>query len=348
MWMMTFLLVLALGLGRAVDLPKAMLTLNPRWVSVFREDNVTLSCNGPYSPGNTTTRWFHNGMETGTRTPTYSIWATTSEDRGDYRCQTGGSTLSDPIRLDVYSDWLLLQASDWVLLEGDQLTLRCRGWRDQLVYKVTFYQDGTARIYSLIPTDFFIPRANRSHSGSYNCSGIIKEGSYVSSALNITVLELFPPPILRAAPSTEPREGSLLNLTCDTRLDPRRPDSRLRFSFYRDNRTVRGWDGSPEYRIPVAGSGDSGSYRCEAATDPQTFWKQSPELWIWVQRTPSCCPPVWFHALFYPVVGILFAWSTFLYITLRRKLRCPVRKKMDRKFSWGSYMGEQGEEEEEW
>ncbi|XP_038624284.1 LOW QUALITY PROTEIN: high affinity immunoglobulin gamma Fc receptor I-like [Tachyglossus aculeatus] len=345
MWVMSFLLVLALGLGRADDPPKATLTLNPRWVSVFKDDHVTLSCNGPHSPGNTT-HWSHNGMETETRTPTYSIWATTFNDSGDYQCRMGGSTFSDTIRLVVYSGWLLLQTSDWVFLEGDQLTLRCRGWRDELVYKVTFYQDGTARKYSLNSTDFFIPRANSSHSGSYNCSGIIKKHFHMSAALSITILELFPPPMLRAAPSTKPREGSPLNLTCDTQLNPRRPDPRLRFSFYRDNRMVRGWDGSPEYRIPVAQSGDSGSYRCEAATDTKSVWKRSPEMWIWVQRTPSCCPPIWFHALFYPVVGILLAWNTFLYITLRRKLRCPVRKKMDQMFFVESYMGEQWEEED--
>uniref|UniRef100_A0A6I8NHZ5 Ig-like domain-containing protein n=1 Tax=Ornithorhynchus anatinus TaxID=9258 RepID=A0A6I8NHZ5_ORNAN len=133
----------------------------------------------------------------------------------------------------------------------------------------------------------------------FDTDGIPKEdigrhsvGYLFSRPFHLSVsCEPFPPPTLKATPSAEPTEGSPLTLTCDTRPDPRRPDPRLRFSFYRDNRTVRGWDGSPEHRIPAARSGDSGSYRCEVATDTGSVWKRSPALRIRVQRSSSGASP---------------------------------------------------------
>ncbi|XP_038624365.1 Fc receptor-like protein 5 [Tachyglossus aculeatus] len=630
MLLLTALLVLAPGGGQAADPPKSVLTLSPPWINVFREDSVTLNCDSPNPSGDHVTQWFHNGTVLGIQTPSYGIWMVTFNDSGEYRCRMGDSTLSDPVRLDVYSDWLLLQTTSWVFLEGEPMVLRCHSWRNHPLFKVIFYQDGKALKFFHENSNFSIPQAKQSHSGSYFCSGFMGHERFTSSVFNITVQgrsilsqwgilavfsglgvaiaaaatataliyffklrrktapsespehgdgyeappedtprpheilpvveddgvvsysllkhtdipdeeeeerdrldyenipnstllsisqvqlecagmkldgsgeraqidnagssrqpseipiampmgssfspgpgcsamplgaallvlglcsghaapatkpeqltrpscatvapgqrvtlkceespgpnshkrkvikpldrlsdvdgipeedigqqsmgylfsrpfhlsvsyewlileaplspvwegealvlhcrswrnwplsrvtfyhdgvalssspesadfaitsakpedggwyhctgslrtpvtvtresavavavevrELFPPPMLRAAPSTEPREGSPLTLTCDTHPDPRRPDPRLRFSFYRDNRTVRGWDSSPEHRIPGAQSGDSGSYQCEVAMDTGRVWKRSPKLQIRVQRSSS-------------------------------------------------------------
>lgn len=87
----------------SADLPKAVLSLEPPWVNVLREDTVTLNCQGAQSPGDSSTQWFLNGTAIPTQAqPSYSFKAN-SNDSGDYRCQTGQASLSDPVHLDVIS-----------------------------------------------------------------------------------------------------------------------------------------------------------------------------------------------------------------------------------------------------
>ena len=85
------------------DPTKAVITLKPPWVSVFREENVTLLCEGPHLPGDTSTQWFLNGTAIKTLTPRYSINGATFKDSGEYKCQTGLSMPSDPVQLEIYS-----------------------------------------------------------------------------------------------------------------------------------------------------------------------------------------------------------------------------------------------------
>uniref|UniRef100_F6PW25 Ig-like domain-containing protein n=1 Tax=Ornithorhynchus anatinus TaxID=9258 RepID=F6PW25_ORNAN len=194
MLLLTALLVLAPGGGRADDPPKSVLILSPPWINVFRTDSVTLNCGSP-DPSGDVTQWFHNGTVLGIQTPSYSIQEITFNDSGEYRCRTGGSALSDPVRLDVYSDWLLLQATGSVFLEGEPVVLRCHSWKNHPLYKVIFYQDGKALKFFHQNSNFSIPRANQSHSGSYFCSGSMGHERFTSSVFNITV-RARPPEIL--------------------------------------------------------------------------------------------------------------------------------------------------------
>ncbi|KAF5920264.1 hypothetical protein HPG69_010668 [Diceros bicornis minor] len=85
------------------NLPKAVVSLEPPWINVLREDTVTLKCQGAHAPGNDYTQWFHNGSSITTQVqPSYSFKAR-NNDSGDYRCQTGQTSLSDPVHLDVIS-----------------------------------------------------------------------------------------------------------------------------------------------------------------------------------------------------------------------------------------------------
>lgn len=79
-----------------------MITLQPPWVSVFQEENVTLQCEGPHLPGDSSTQWFLNGTAIETLTPRYRIAAAGINDSGEYRCQTGLSVPSDPVQLEVH------------------------------------------------------------------------------------------------------------------------------------------------------------------------------------------------------------------------------------------------------
>uniref|UniRef100_A0A8C3W0H8 Fc receptor like A n=1 Tax=Catagonus wagneri TaxID=51154 RepID=A0A8C3W0H8_9CETA len=109
----------------------------------------------------------------------------------------------------------------------------------------------------------------------------------------IVSYELFPAPVLRATPSAEPREGSPVTLSCQTKLPLQRSAARLFFSFYKDGRIVRSRSPSSEFQIPAASEAHSGSYWCEAATEDNQVWKQSPRLGIQVRGpSSSAAPPI--------------------------------------------------------
>nr|XP_042114506.1 Fc receptor-like A isoform X10 [Peromyscus maniculatus bairdii] len=99
----------------------------------------------------------------------------------------------------------------------------------------------------------------------------------------IVSYELFPSPVLKALPSSEPQEGGSVTLSCQTKLSLQRSASRLLFSFYKDGRPLSIRGVSSELQIPKASEEHSGSYWCEAATEDRQVWKQSPQLEIRVQ-----------------------------------------------------------------
>ncbi|XP_037600801.1 high affinity immunoglobulin gamma Fc receptor I [Cebus imitator] len=103
MWFLTVLL-LWVPVDGQVDPTKAVITLQPPWVSVFQGETVTLQCVGPHVPGNSATQWFLNGTATQISTPSYSITSASVNDSGEYRCQTGLSVLSDPVQLEVHRE----------------------------------------------------------------------------------------------------------------------------------------------------------------------------------------------------------------------------------------------------
>ncbi|XP_045046176.2 low affinity immunoglobulin gamma Fc region receptor II-b isoform X2 [Desmodus rotundus] len=193
MLLWTALLVLAPAASAAgtpsphAGLPKAVVRLEPPWVNVLREDNVTLHCQGPHGPGDGPTQWSRDGTPIPTQVrPRFSFKAQVN-DSGDYRCQTGQTSPSDPVRLNVTSDWLLLQTPRLLLQEGDPLVLRCHRWKNWPLFKITFFQDGTSKWYSPANSTYFIPHANVSHSGKYHCSGFIGKKRHMSQPMSITV-----------------------------------------------------------------------------------------------------------------------------------------------------------------
>ncbi|XP_006902816.1 PREDICTED: Fc receptor-like A [Elephantulus edwardii] len=183
----TALLFLVPVTGTSADLPKAVVNIEPPWINVLREDYVTLKCHGAYIPGNHSTQWFHRGslMPTGVQ-PSYRFKATL-DDSGDYRCQTPLTSLSDPVQLEVVSDWVLLQTSQLVFQEGDSIVLRCHSWKSKPLYKVTFFQNGKSQKFYPKNSNFSIPRANHSHSGDYYCKGFLGNQPHQSHNVTITV-----------------------------------------------------------------------------------------------------------------------------------------------------------------
>ncbi|XP_074205814.1 low affinity immunoglobulin gamma Fc region receptor II isoform X3 [Camelus bactrianus] len=168
-------------------LPKAVVNLQSKWVNVLQEDDVMLMCQGTNNPGDDFAQWFHNGSSIPTQVqPSYSFKAS-SNDSGDYKCQTGQTSLSDPVHLDVISDWLLLQTPSLVFQEGEPIVLRCHSWKNKPLYKVTFFHNRKSIKFSFVYSNFSIPQANFSHNGEYYCTGFIGQMQHSSQPVTITV-----------------------------------------------------------------------------------------------------------------------------------------------------------------
>lgn len=94
--------VLSLLLFPTVGVRKAVITLQPPWVSIFQNENVTLWCEGLHLPGGSSTQWLLNNTVIQVSTPSYRITEATFKDSGEYRCQTGLSMTSDPVQLEIH------------------------------------------------------------------------------------------------------------------------------------------------------------------------------------------------------------------------------------------------------
>ncbi|XP_047640021.1 Fc receptor-like A isoform X1 [Phacochoerus africanus] len=218
-------------------------------------------------------------------------------DLRDVDFQIKGYTFSEPFHLIVSYDWLILQSSVRPIFEGDPLVLRCQAWQNWPLTQITFYREGSALGPPGPNREFSIAVAQKTDSGHYHCSAVFRSpgpGSpETASSVTITVQELFPTPVLKAIPSAELREGSPVTLSCQTKLPLQRSAARLLFSFYKDGRRVRSRGPSSEFQIPTASEAHSGSYWCEAATEDNQVWKQSPKLEIKVQSpSSSAAPPI--------------------------------------------------------
>ncbi|NXR54185.1 FCGR2 protein, partial [Hippolais icterina] len=88
------------------------------WMTAVLWDRVTLTCQGSGTTGAT---WYKNGQRWGQEGQDYF----TVTESGTYTCDRPGTGLSFPVR--VINDRLVLQVPGETLLEGDTVTLRCRG-----------------------------------------------------------------------------------------------------------------------------------------------------------------------------------------------------------------------------
>uniref|UniRef100_A0A674J4E6 Ig-like domain-containing protein n=1 Tax=Terrapene triunguis TaxID=2587831 RepID=A0A674J4E6_9SAUR len=278
----------SLSAGPSATAQKPTLTLDPPWSTVFRGESVTLMCSTSHPPGRGFT-WYHNDKSLrSTIKNSLRIEYTEMSDTGRYQCEAPGSGRSDPVLLTISNDWLILQAPYYAMFEGDPLRLRCYGWRGAKVSGISYYRDGANVEPSHVNSELFIKQAKTRDSGRYHCTGSMRTEVIVtkvsSPKVSISVQELFSSPVLRAAHSGDPIEGSPVTLSCVTQLNPQKSDTLLQRFFYKDSRALGEAWSSPDYHIPVSGLQDSGSYHCEVQFS--SVWKQSPKLKIAVKRIP--------------------------------------------------------------
>ncbi|XP_074246014.1 Fc receptor-like protein 5 isoform X2 [Saimiri boliviensis] len=172
-----------------------------------------------------------------------------------------------------------LQPPWTTVFQGERVTLTCKGF--------PFYPQQKTKWFRLylgkeIPRETPANTLEVRESGEYRCQA---RGSSPSSPVRLVFSsELFSRPVLRAS-SSQPINGSLVTLTCDTQLSLERSDVQLQFCFFRDGQTLGlGWTNSSKFQITVMWSEDAGSFWCEIDTVAHTVKKESPRSLIRVQK----------------------------------------------------------------
>ncbi|XP_077320165.1 Fc receptor-like B [Lithobates pipiens] len=280
-------LLLSLNMGKSGGAIKPVVTFTPNWGNIIFYDSVTLTCDVPSTVPEEprTYHWYRNQTKIeGDQQNLQIIGSSVERDRGDYQCQTIGGDISDPVFLNVTENLVILQRPPSAIYEGDPLTLRCHHCRLYNAIKIKFYKDDQEIKPSESDSTFHIPNITRSQSGRYKCTKQIRSRDRrheieLSDESFISVKELFSPPEIKVTPSRV-IEGDEMTVRCDTRLDPLRGGTELHFAFYRDGRTVRGYDVSDTYRVPSFQLEDSGNYTCEVRTVSDNVWKMSDGFYI--------------------------------------------------------------------
>ncbi|XP_037663473.1 Fc receptor-like protein 5 [Choloepus didactylus] len=277
------LLVLAPVSEQLATVP--VISLHPSWTTVFQGETVLLTCNGFHDHPTEKTKWHHKDPEnhraTDRETPGNTLEV---NDSGVYRCQVQNSPLSNPVNLIFTSASLILQAPPSVF-EGDEVVLRCRAKEQASLSNLTLYKNGKVLQKLSEGSDFHIYQAGLKDNGQYHCTGLKeRDNSASSNTVKIQVQDLFPQPQLTGSPSWV-LEGSQVTLTCETQLPPQRSDTKLQFSFFKEDQPLKsGWSSSPEIQITALWKKDSGDYQCNARAVNSDIQKQSARYHVEVQR----------------------------------------------------------------
>ncbi|XP_005048062.1 PREDICTED: Fc receptor-like protein 4 [Ficedula albicollis] len=236
-------------------------------------DRVTLTCQGSGTAGATT--WYKDGRLWGQEGQV----SFTVTESGTYQCQKPGSRPSPPVM--VSNEPLVLQAPARALLEGDTVTLRCRGSQDNAFTMARFYQNEKELGGSLRGTELSLPPLRPHNSGRYRCGVLADSRMSLSAPVTVAVHDLFMVPELEGPP--ELPEGSPLNLSCLSTPSPLRPRAPLLYRFYRDGQLVGGPQGSPQLLVPAVGVSHSGNYSCEVRSEGGAVRKSSARLGVTVR-----------------------------------------------------------------
>ncbi|XP_073495434.1 Fc receptor-like protein 5 [Phyllobates terribilis] len=260
---------------------KPVLSANPNWNKVFRFDQITLTCNDQTS---TKFSWYKDKVKLRWTERTLKMLSTSDTDIGHYQCQGESGETSNPIHLDVFFVWLILQVP-FSIHEGDSVTLKCNMWRSGTAVNTTFYKDDNMIQFLGSQSDLILGTVSKNATGKYKCTRFINTGS-ISKIYDaeeyISVTELFSSPEigLNLHPVVE---GADMTLTCHTTISPLRQSTRLAFSFYKDGKILQEFSDSNKYKLSSAQLEDSGSYACEAKSSSNTVKKRSETLSINVQ-----------------------------------------------------------------
>uniref|UniRef100_A0A8C3NJQ0 Uncharacterized protein n=1 Tax=Geospiza parvula TaxID=87175 RepID=A0A8C3NJQ0_GEOPR len=244
------------------------LLVDPPWMPPVEWDRVTLTCQGSGTADATT--WYKDGQRWWQRGPDH--FAVTRS--GTYTCARSRTGRSPPVT------WGVLVPA-WALLEGDTVTLRCRGWRDSPITSVSFYHDGKKLDKLPDGTGLFLSPLQLNHSGSYSCRGWVKYWTKTflwSAPVTVTVHGEHSTPRNPHSPSPgiQVPAGDNVTLHCSVQVG----SAPVTFTWLHNGQEVAQ---GPLLELGDIDVGHSGTYQCVATNQlgqdgHRVFRALSPEL----------------------------------------------------------------------
>ncbi|XP_059727248.1 high affinity immunoglobulin gamma Fc receptor I-like isoform X5 [Haemorhous mexicanus] len=295
------------------------LLVDPPWVPPVKWDQVKLTCQGLGA-----TTWYKDGQ----------IWRQEEEDHvtvtesGTYTCDRSGSGLSPPVT--VSDDWLVLQVPAQALLEGDTVTLRCRGWWNNTVTSVSFNCEGKelGRLHD--GTELTLSPLQLQYSGRYHCKCRVKywmsekfwESALVAVTVHVPVANatITPSPL-----SHQVRAGDNVTLRCSVQVG----SAPVTFTWLHNGKEVARGSLLELRDIDV---GHSGTYQCVATNQlgqdgHRVFRTLSPELALevtprspWITVAAGIGGTLLFLLL---LVAVILAWHLWHRVAARNHQERP-------------------------
>ncbi|XP_074118332.1 Fc receptor-like protein 2 isoform X4 [Sminthopsis crassicaudata] len=270
--MLLWVLLLILGLlsRQAAIAKKSVVEPRPSWTPIFEGELVTLTCHGagPFKPERA---WWYKNQQLQEILPTNIIQ---TNQPGEYRCQTQGSTLSDPVNL-VFSSELFvppeLKTTMSEPIEGTPMILSCETQlspqRLDTKLHFSFIRDGTVITSGEKKSHVLqIPAIQTKDSGSYQCEAkamtqnILKKSNYVKIGVKIPVSQPF---FNFSAFRAQASVGDVVEFHCEVL----RGSFPIQYQFYHENTILENKiapsGGAASFNLTMT-VGHSGNYFCRA------------------------------------------------------------------------------------
>ncbi|XP_072543933.1 Fc receptor-like protein 5 [Salminus brasiliensis] len=205
-------------------LPRATLTVEPKWISMFTGESVTLKCE-IQSYSDWTYQWYKGSSRTAvsqSQLNTYTISSAADQDqywcRGERAGRPTSSQGSNKVTLTVkVRPTPRLTITHNSAFSGETVTLRCElhgGGVKQWTY--SWYKGNSPASPSSSSQDHVISSVTDSHSGDYTCRGTVtgtSRYSHTSAPVTLTVSDL-PTATLTTHPTSPLFTGESVTLTC--------------------------------------------------------------------------------------------------------------------------------------
>ncbi|XP_067435465.1 uncharacterized protein [Thunnus thynnus] len=249
----------------------AFLRITPNRLQHFQYDSVSLDCVG--FDDSTQLRGIRNNEEftpvcaINKRTPTGSLCSIDRvypTDSGEYWCETDGGERSNSVNITVTAGSVILESPVLPVMEGDDVTLRCRNKANSTNLRADFYKDGVL-MKSTAAGEMTINSVSMSDEGLYKCTSDVGTSpeSWLAVRAGSVILESPVHPVM---------EGDDVTLRCRNKTN----STNLRADFYKDGVFMKS-TAAGEMTINSVSMSDEGLYKC--TSDVGT----SPESWLAVR-----------------------------------------------------------------
>ncbi|XP_067435463.1 Fc receptor-like protein 5 isoform X2 [Thunnus thynnus] len=248
----------------------AFLRITPNRLQHFQFDSVSLDCVG--FNDSTQLRVIKN---TEGFTPACVIKRTSTgsfctldraypEESGEYWCETDGGERSNSVNITVAAGSVILESPVRPVMEGDDVTLRCRNKANSANLRADFYKDGVL-MKSTAAAEMTINNVSMSDKGLYKCTSDVGTSpeSWLAVRAGSVILE---------SPVLPVMEGDDVTLRCRNKAN----STNLRADFYKDGVLMKS-TAAGEMTINSVSMSDEGLYKC--TSDVGT----SPESWLAVR-----------------------------------------------------------------